>query len=280
MPEEKANAHDEVLAELYAKRDEIEVAISAILFLKGGSAATPESRGKVFTVTNGGAIPSDAFFGLGIGDAAKKYLELVRAKRTLPQIVKGLEDGGMPTQKPNTVYAALRRRESVTGDITRFGEEWGLKEWFSNIAKPKTTKTAKGKKSKKKAAKKATKASPASAKATTAERKVVPIAERQRPKQTEPTASVQKEAKTAKPISNVNAVYEILTKADKPLHAEVLVERLKQDYGNTTTNVKSIAASLPQDSTKRFYNLGGNTWALEIWRGSDRVKPKAATATA
>src|SRR6185503_3767407 len=83
--------------------------------------------------TNGGAVPSNAFFGLGIGDAVKKYLELVQAKKTLPQIVKGLEDGGMPSQKPNTVYAAMRRRESVTGDIMRVGEEWGLKEWFSNV---------------------------------------------------------------------------------------------------------------------------------------------------
>jgi hypothetical protein len=276
MPEEKVNAHDAhdtVLNDLYAKRDEINTAISAILFLKGASPTTPESSGKVFSVTNGGGlIPSNAFFSLGLGDAVKKYLELVQAKRTLPQVVKGLEDGGMPAQKPNTVYAAMRRRESVTGDIMRVGEEWGLKEWFSNIAKPKPAKRTKGKKSKKKTATKkiATKTAEVAAKPTTAEKKVVPITERQEPKQTA--------AKPIKPIKMVDAVFEILTKADAPLHADVLVEKLKQDYGRNTTNVKSIAASLPDDSTGRFENITGNTWALTMWPESKKIK--AATATA
>ncbi|MEN3325863.1 MAG: hypothetical protein V7638_670 [Acidobacteriota bacterium] len=275
MPEENSNAHDAVLAELYAKRDEIDTAISTILFLKGAGSTTPEASGRRIATANGGAIPSNAFFGLGIGDAAKKYLELIQAKRTLPQIVKALEDGGMPPQKPNTVYAAMRRRESVTGDIMRVGEEWGLREWFSNIPKPKPAKTTKGRKSKKRSAKKAASKTPAAiTKATTAEKKVVSITERQQPKEAEPPP---KETKTTKPIKNVDAVFEILTKADIPLHADALVEKLKQDYGKTT-NVKSIAASLPDDSTGRFENIGGNTWVLTEWPESKKVK--AATATA
>jgi len=270
MPEEKPNAqidYDAVLQELYAKRDEMDGAISTILLLKGSGATTPESTSRRVIATNGGSIPSNAFFGLGIGDAARKYMEMIQAKRTVPQITKALEDGGMPPQKPNTVYAALRRREVMTGDITRVGEEWGLKEWFSNIAKPKATKKGKATKSKKKASKKLGKiASP----------------KQESPSKPEPTKAKQPMAesqKADKPISNLNAVHEILTSADKPLHADVLVEKLKADYGKDT-NVKSIAASLPQDATKRFYNVGNNTWALETWRGTSRVKPKAVAATA
>lgn len=276
MPEEKVNAHeahDTVLNELYARRDEIDAAISAILFLKGSSAAPsgssrPESRNRAIA---NGTIPSDAFFGLNIGDAAKKYLEMSRAKRTVPQITKALEDGGMPAQKPNTVYAALRRREVVTGDIMRVGEEWGLKEWFSNVnvAKLNPAKKAKGKRSKKKKTTKkaASKASSTAATPTPApELKVV-----------KPQESTEKKAPSKKPISNVDAVHEILTAADTPLHAEVLVQKLKDDYGKET-NVRSIASSLPDDSTKRFTNIGGNTWALEKWPESKKVKAAAATA--
>jgi DNA-directed RNA polymerase delta subunit len=273
MPEEIVSAHDSVLAELYAKRDEIEAAISAILFLKGAASVTPESGGRRIAAVNGGAIPSNAFFGLGIGDAAKKYLELIQAKKTLLQIVQALQDGGMPPQKPNTVYAALRRRESVTGDITRAGEEWGLKEWFSNIAKPKANQGKKTKKSKKKkAAKKTSSKTPLE----TAKKGGTSATEPQATKQPKPTTPVRKEVKPAKAISMVNAVYKILTDANLPLHADVLVEKLKQDYGRTTTGVKSIAASLPDDSTQRFVNIGGNTWALTEWPASKKVK--AATA--
>src|ERR1051326_1306766 len=271
MPEEIVSAHDSVLAELYAKRDEIDTAISANLFLKGSGATAPETSVRRVASGNGLAIPPNAFFGLGIGDAAKKYLEMIQAKRTLAQITKALEDGGMHPQRPNTVYAALRRRESVTGDITRVGDEWGLKEWFSNIAKPKAARKAKTKKAQKKSpSKKAGKASAANAKPTAApELKIV------KPPEQETDTTNQT---SGKEISQVDAVHEILEKAEKPLHAKVLVERLKADYGKET-NVKSIAASLPQDGTKRFRNITGNTWVLEKWPESKKVKEEKAPPT-
>jgi DNA-directed RNA polymerase delta subunit len=274
MPEEKASApdaRDAVLDELYAKRDEIDVAISAILFLKGSGATAPETSARRVASGNGLSIPSNAFFSLGIGDAAKKYLELVQAKKTLPQIVKGLEDGGMPAQKPNTVYAALRRRESVTGDIMRVGEEWGLKEWFSNIPKPKPAKIAKGKRSKKKATKKAA--------SKTASKKPASTPEAQETKQAESAEPAGKGAKTAtgKTISNLDAAYKILTDTGAPVHADKLAEQINAAYGKKTHG-KSLAASLPDDSTQRFDNIGNNTWTLREW--PDEKKVKVATATA
>src|ERR1051325_1433 len=266
MPENtSAPDYDAVLAELYAKRDEIDVSINTILFLKGSGSATPSSG-----VSNsvkpavGGTIPSNAFFSMSLVDAAKKCIELKQAILTRKQIVKGLEDGGMPSQKPNSVYAALRRRESVTGDIMRVGEEWGLKEWFSGISAGKSVKPAKAKKGKKKK----------SAKKTAA--KSVPPAQQAAP-QSEASKRPKKPTETQEPsatknIKIVDAAYKILTDANVPLHAELLVEKINGDYGKNT-NVKSIAATLPGDSTGRFFNTGNNTWALTEWKGTDRLQP-------
>ena len=284
MPEEKVNAydaHDTVLNELYTKRDEIDAAISAILFLKGSGSTAPETSVRRVASGNGLAIPPNAFFRLGIGDAAKKYLEMVQAKKTLLQIVKALEDGGMPAQKPNTVYAALRRREVVTGDITRVGEEWGLKEWFSNIVTPKPAKNGKGKKSKKKASAK----KGASKSVTATAKKSAPIAVKtEETKPTTPAEPLRKEAKPAKgkSITVLDAAHEVLTKEDAPLHADELAERINTSYGKNT-NGKSIAATLPGDSTLRFMNIGANTWALMTWPESKRIRANgkaSAVATA
>ena len=272
MPE-KDNAptqYDAVLADLYTKRDEIESAINTILFLQGsGSTATPSG------VANGGArpsragvIPSNAFFGMSLVDAAKKYIELSQAKRTLVQIVKGLEEGGMPPQKPGTVYAALRRRESTVGDIMKVGEEWGLKDWFagisiSEVAKAKPTKGKKGKKKTRKAAK-AVASKPAKTEPTDT-----------------PTVDVPEEKPTkAKPMSILNAAHAVLEKEGAPLHAEVLTKRINESYGKNT-NLKSIAATLPGDSTGRFDNIGNNTWVLRAWPDEKKkTKPVAVAATA
>jgi DNA-directed RNA polymerase delta subunit len=264
MPERiSATDYDTVLAELYAKRDEFEVSINTILFLKGSGSAVASSiatNGAVKTLT-GGAIPSNAFFSLSLVDAAKKCIELKQAKLTLQEIVKGLAEGGMPPQKPGTVYAALRRRESMTGDILKVDDEWGLKEWFSGISTGRTAKTAKTKKSKKKKAAKKTRAK----------------AEPEEAKKSKPEAKGNK-LTSAKPLSIVDASYKILSEANVPLHAEILVEKLNADHGKNT-NAKSIAATLPGDSTKRFFNTGNNTWALESWRGTDKLQPRVAAAT-
>lgn len=274
MPENEnaPSQYETVLADLYAKRDEIESAINTILFLQGsGSSATPTnvSNGGVRPTRAGGLIPSNAFFGMSLVDAAKKYIELSQAKRTLPQIVKGLEEGGMPPQKANTVYAALRRREGQVGDIMKVGEEWGLKDWFAGISISETTKakTTKRKKGKKKTAKKASKASAASV-------KVEPTDDIEASPEKKPTTPKEK------PITVLNAAHAILDKEGAPLHAEILAKRINETYGKTT-NAKSIAATLPGDSTKRFEKVGGNTWALFAWpEDKKKTRPVAVAATA
>lgn len=273
MPE-KENAptqYEAVLADLYAKRDEIESAINTILFLQGSGSAVA-STGTVngaLRATRSGAIPSNAFFGMSLVDASKKYIELSQAKRTLAQIVKGLEEGGMPPQKPGTVYAALRRRESTVGDIMKVGEEWGLKDWFAGIsvgevAKSKTTKARKGKKKTKKAPKavasRTTKTGPSDA-ATRAPDKI----------SSEDNASN---------ITVRDAAHAVLLKEDAPLHAGTLAERINKGYGKHT-NLKALAASLKDDGQQRFENIGHNTWVLHDWPDEKKKpRPVAVAATA
>jgi DNA-directed RNA polymerase delta subunit len=273
MPENlnAQTSYDAVLQDLYAKRDEIETAISAILFLQGsGASVTPASGGAGGArAVRTGVIPSNAFFGMGLVDAAKKYIELSQAKRTLAQIVQGLQDGGMPAQKPNTVYSALRRREGTVGDIMRVGEEWGLKDWFAGVSIGEPTKAANGKKTRKRKKKSSKKRSAAAAKTETADT-VKP----------EDTPAPKTAPPKAKPISILNAAHAVLDKEGAPLHAEVLAERINKGYGKTT-NLKSLAASLPGDSTKRFDNIGNNTWVLGAWPDEKKkTRPVAVAATA
>ncbi|HEY6245399.1 MAG TPA: winged helix-turn-helix domain-containing protein [Pyrinomonadaceae bacterium] len=272
MPE-KLNAqidYDAVLEELYAKRGEIDISINTILLLKGsGSVVSPENldAGVIKPIRNGAAIPSNAFFTMTLVDAAKKCIELKQARLTLQEIVAGLEQGGMPGQKPNTVYAALRRRESTVGDITRLDDQWGLKEWSSGISLGNTSKTSK--KSKKKSSKKAAKKAAKSITAKTATTPKLVVVE---PPPPEPSQA--KQAKVKSPTIR-QAAYEVLSKEGAPLHAKVLAERINKEYGKNT-NLKALAGSLPDDGGQRFENIGNNTWALCAWS----VEPKKATTAA
>jgi hypothetical protein len=275
MPE-KINAQmvDAILEQLYAKRNEIDISINTMLLLKASdSIVVPEqlgSSGAAKSVSNGGGIASNAFFGMSLVDAAKKCIELKQARLNLQQIVAGLEQGGMPGQKPNTVYAALRRRESTVGDITRVDDLWGLKEWSAGISVGKASKAAQSKKGKKKGAKKAAKKA-AKTTATAATPKLV-VVERA-PEKSETETAKQKSSTTIR-----DAAFEVLSKEGAPLHAEVLAERINKDYSKTT-NQRALAASLKDDGEQRFDNIGHNTWALNKWP-EEKKKLKAASATA
>lgn len=258
MSNETANGYvdyDAVLADLQAKRDQIDAAIAAINLIRGGSAGASLSPSAGMSPRS---IPPNAFFTMGIGEAARKYLEMVKGKQTVGQITKALEQGGMPPLKPNTVYAALRRREAVNKDIIRLGEEWGLKEWFSNVALPKSPK-ARVVKHKPKA-----KSKSAAAPAREAKSKMPPDAQ----------GTGSGESAGSASISVVDAVEKIITEAGKPVHASVLVDELRK-FGKTNTNINSIRASLPKDSRKRFENVGNNTWGLTAWsKQGEKDKPE------
>src|SRR5207253_2282535 len=77
------------------------------------------------------AIPSDAFFGMTISEAVKKYLRIAKRKKPLVEIVKALDAGGIPHQSKNfyTSVSTSIRRDT---DIVQVGRgEYGLAEWYA-----------------------------------------------------------------------------------------------------------------------------------------------------
>ncbi len=138
--------YDAVLADLLARRAAIDHAIEGIRQILGiGGEIDPESlnQGKPKPPAKGGAatdIPSDAFFAMGIADAAKKYLGMMKQPCGLKEIVGALERGGLTHQSDNlysTAFTALARREKSPGDFVRVKRKWALSEWYKS--QPKAT---------------------------------------------------------------------------------------------------------------------------------------------
>ncbi|SRR6266436_2846897 len=225
-----------VLADLEARKAQVESAIAAVknILASAGVMGTGGSGG-VITLDN---IPTGAFLRLSIADATKKFLDMVKSKQSVPQIMQALERGGLPPAKYNTVYAVLRRRESQFGDIRRMGDEWGLTEWYPNNPnlRARNGEKASKKKSKKKGSKKTAAKGPTAAE--------------------NPAVSPKKAS-----ISKADAAEKILQEAAGPLHAKAIAESLNQKYGKDT-NARIVAGALFQDPKKRFRNLGENTWEL------------------
>jgi hypothetical protein len=233
--------YEAVLADLIKRRDQLETAIAAITLIKGASGGSS---------TSSQGVPPNAFFTLGIVDATKKYLGMVHSKQTLPQIIDALHQGGMPPLKPNTVYAALRRRQGTVGDIINVGDQWGLKEWFSNVPVPRK------------------------APATKKQPKVEDV----KPQgATPPAAGVKKEAAAGATggMSQLDACEDILTKADRVLHITEISAKLPE-YGKPD-NPRGLSGNLRQDTRKRFENLGENYWALAAWPEEKKRRSTAPT---
>ena len=83
---------------------------------------------------------------MGIGDAAVKYLGIVKAPKNIGQITAALGQGGLThTSKNfyNTVFTALQRRVENEGDITRVKRgEYGLTVWYPGLRKGKKSEPA------------------------------------------------------------------------------------------------------------------------------------------
>jgi hypothetical protein len=124
--------YDAVLADLRAKRDQIDQAIAAIEGLRGGSASgSPQPP----MVAQNAAVDSpSAFLGMSIPEAAKKLLAARRQPLRNPEIATAFKSGGLILQSKepaNTIGSVLTRRASDVGDVVRVGRgTWGLKEWY------------------------------------------------------------------------------------------------------------------------------------------------------
>lgn len=121
--------YEAVLADLKARRMQLDSAIAAIEGITGQTGTTPGGPGGGYV---GGAPAHDAFIGLSIPDAAKKHLATTRKKQSTQELMAAMQAGGLPESKYSTVYAILRRRENQVGDIINMKGDWALQEWYPN----------------------------------------------------------------------------------------------------------------------------------------------------
>jgi hypothetical protein len=117
--------YEAVLADIDARIAKLQTTRQGILELMtlGGATLPP-----------GGSGPKD-YLGMSIPEATKKYLTSARAKQSTQDVMKALEEGGLPPSKYSTVYAVLRRREQQVGDIINMNGDWALSEWYPNHRK-------------------------------------------------------------------------------------------------------------------------------------------------
>jgi hypothetical protein len=138
------------IADLERKKAEIERTIAHLRQLMAmGSLAQAGEGGAVPSMGSspmGGEVPTGAFLGKSIIEAARLYLEIVKKKQTAKQIMDGLLKGGMESSRPKsflkTVHSALTRaRQTPNPPFVKVGTQWGLIGWFpkgiSNGSAPK-----------------------------------------------------------------------------------------------------------------------------------------------
>lgn len=131
-----------VLADLEARRAQIDAAIAFIRPLVGTSSAlSPVVSGQVMPSANGTMeLREDSFFSLSIPEAAKKFLSMRKRSATTPEIIDALRRGGQINASSNnyekTVGSVLNRAHATGAGIVRVKRgTWGLAEWYPN--KPK-----------------------------------------------------------------------------------------------------------------------------------------------
>lgn len=154
MNEEHQIDYAAVLADLENDRAELEALIAYIKRKKlGPGEATQGASGmgimdtiRSVTIRPGtGAmrlIAPDAFFGLGLIDAAKKYLAMVKAPKSAREIAEALVAGGFTTTSKdfsNTVFSVLSREHKQDGVIVKVNTGFGLPEWYPGLKRGKST---------------------------------------------------------------------------------------------------------------------------------------------
>jgi len=134
--EKPQTAYEIVLADLRAKRDQIDQAIAAIEAI-GGVAAT--AVGRPPSVSGVGVQPG-MFHGSTIADAARKVLEIHKRQLTTREILDDIVRGGvhLTSAAPlNTIQTVLGRQTDI---IKVKRGTWGLASWYPNSGRFRRTK--------------------------------------------------------------------------------------------------------------------------------------------
>lgn len=138
MANENKVDYGNVLADLQAKKAEIEAAIKGIEAVMGlvpsGSAEAPHAAHSTHSGGNGHAvvIADDTFFNMTVVDAAKKYLAMGhRQPKSTQEILDALQKGGLQSAIYATVSALISRKAKRAEDFVKLPKrKWGLVEWY------------------------------------------------------------------------------------------------------------------------------------------------------
>lgn len=180
------DAYKTVLADLKARRAQLDVAIVAVeQQMTGGgegpslSADLPNGESRPDPRTEPSEIRSDSFFGLSIPDAIRKCFRMSKRPLSLSEATTLLKSGGLLTTAQNlmqTVSATLQRMRKTDGDVVSLGKgQWGLSEWYPGLRKEKLEATAKPKKGRKRGRPKGSGKAKAKTGASKAEAKTPPV---------------------------------------------------------------------------------------------------------
>jgi hypothetical protein len=135
-----------VLADMKKKRAVLDKGIAAVEVILGMSPSIDVPTGEIITAgqelkVNVAELPiaSDAFFGLTIPAAAKKYLEMTKKPQRTKDIAQALLTGGMQHRSgnfENTVGSILNRNgDESTGIFAKLKRgTWGLRTWYKQGA--------------------------------------------------------------------------------------------------------------------------------------------------
>jgi hypothetical protein len=121
-----------VLADLKGRRARLDQLIAGIEADVMGQAAegTPVPGAGPGVGTGVVAIHPDTFFGLGIAEAAKKYLKMARRAQHTTAIADALANGGLKRPQENNVFSILARAAKGR-EVVKVGKGlWGLAEFY------------------------------------------------------------------------------------------------------------------------------------------------------
>src|SRR5205823_1703028 len=123
------NPLDAAIAHLEQQKAEIDTLIQNIKRFRdsGGLPAVPSNQLIATGTFEMDSIPSDAFFGMTIVDAAIKFLRMVgRRPQSTNAIIEAFQRGALKGKNYGTVYGVLNRRAKIEGDIVNVHGDWGL----------------------------------------------------------------------------------------------------------------------------------------------------------
>jgi hypothetical protein len=132
------NAYDVVIASLEGERQRLTDMIHALRRIKNLGIPFEATKALMSNEPNNPAymaqnIPHDAFFGMTIPDAARKYLTWGGSRKTKSnaELCDGLRAGGFQTSAVN-FSESVRSTLSRNNDFVKIQGQWGMREWYGD----------------------------------------------------------------------------------------------------------------------------------------------------